>query len=147
MKIPGHLFLFRLYNEFKLLFVVAVVFIMGTGWFALHSHEEFPFLLFGMYSLKEKKQAEYIAYTIAVDGHEIIYNNMPDAQQELVATTLANAASLKTNPLADAAFIIWLKCYTVNNKPLEIYKLTCVYNADGIPQITTRELLYPHGQI
>ena len=147
MEIQERFFLFRLYREFKLLFVVVVVLLLGTLWFALKSHEEFPFLLYGMYSLKEESQNEYIAYSIVVHGKEIVYQNRPDAQQELVAGALRGAVSLPTNPLANEAFIHWLRAYSTNGEPLEIYKLTCVYAADGKPQIQQRELIYPHDEL
>jgi hypothetical protein len=139
-------FLFRIYHEFKLLFVVAIVFIVVTLWFSLKSREEFPFLLFGMYSLKEEGQDEYISYSIVVDGKEMVYKNMNDAQHELVSTTLSNTISSNTNPLATVAFTNWLKSYTVQGKSMEIYKLTCLYSQEGKPLIKKRELIYPHDQ-
>jgi hypothetical protein len=135
-----------LYSDFKLLFAVAVILILGTTYFALKSREEFPFLLFGMYSLKEQSQDEYIAYSIVVDGKELIYGNMRDAEVELVETSLNNAVSLKSNPLATTAFTNWLKSYTADCKAVEIYKLTCLYVVEGKPLIKKRELIYPHGQ-
>ena len=137
-------FLYTLYREFKLLFVIALDFLLGTTWFALHSREEFPFLLFGMYSLKETKQPEYVAYTIVIEGKDIVYDNLPDAKQELVATSLANTVSLDTNSLDNAAFTNWLNRYAANEESLEIYKLTCAYTLNGTPQIIKRERLYPH---
>lgn len=140
------MYLFHLFKEFKLLFVVVLVMIMGTLWFALKSHEEFPFMLFGMYSLREEPQQEYIAYSIIVNGKEMVYQNLPDAQRELVATSLANAASLNTNPLANTGFVNWLGSYAAKGEPIEIYKLSCLYTAEGKPQITKRELIYPNDE-
>lgn len=141
-----HTYLFRLYNEFKLLFAVVVILILGTTYFALKSREEFPFLLFGMYSLKEESQDEYIAYSIVVDGKELICGNMRDAEVELVETTLSNTVSLNANPHATTAFGNWLKRYTAEGKAMEIYKLTCLYEQEGKPVIQKRELIYPHDQ-
>lgn len=141
-----HTYLFRLYREFKLLFIVVLIFILGTTYFALKSHEEFPFLLFGMYSLKEKDQGEYIAYSVVVDGKELIYANMRDAEVELVETSLSNAFSLKSNPVATPAFANWLKSYASGDEPMEIYKLTCLYTQQGKPLIKKRELIYPDDQ-
>ena len=145
MEILRNTFLFKVYREFKLLFVVVIVFMVGTLWFALKSREEFPFLLFGMYSLKEEAQEEYIAYSIVVDDNEIVYKNMNDAQRELVSTALSNTVAIK-NPLSNTGFANWLKRYTADNKPMEIYKLTCLYLLNGKPQIKKRELIYPHDQ-
>lgn len=138
-------FLFRTYREFKLLFLVLIVFMVGTLWFALKSREEFPFLLFGMYSLKEETQEDYITYSIVVVGKEIVYKNMYDAQSELVSTTLSNTVAVN-NPLSNNGFAEWLKRYTTGGKPMEVYKLTCMYLPDGKPQIKKRELIYPHDQ-
>ena len=145
MDLLKNTFLFRVYREFKLLFVMLIVFMVGTLWFALKIREEFPFLLFGMYSLKEEAQEEYIAYSIVVDGNEIIYKSMSDAQRELASTTLINTLAIN-NPLSNTGFTNWLKRYKAGNKPLEIYKLTCLYLPDGKPLIMKRELIYPHGQ-
>lgn len=139
-------FLFKVYHKFKLLFVLVVVWAIGTLWFALKSREEFPFLLFGMYSLKEPAKEEYTTYSIVVDEKEIVYSEMNDAQHELVATSLSNTASSGKNPLATAGFTNWIKRYTADNKPMEIYKLTCLYAQDGKPLIRKRELIYPHDQ-
>jgi hypothetical protein len=139
-------YLYQLYCGFKLLFFVVAVWALGTLWFVLKSHEEFPFLLFGMYSLREPVQEEYLAYSIVVNGKEIVYKDISDSQQELVSTSLSNAAALKANPLATTGFINWLRNYTSAHKPMEIYRLTCFYSADGKPQIKKRELIYPHDQ-
>lgn len=146
MEMLRNTFLFKTYHEFKLLFVVSLIFIFCTLWFSLKSHEEFPFLLFGMYSLKEESQDEYISYSVVLDGKEIIYKEMNDAQHELVSTTLNNAVSIKLNPLVSSVFTNWIKRYTTGNKPLEIYKLTCLYSQEGQPLIKKRELIYPHDQ-
>jgi len=146
MKTLKNAFLFRLYREFKLLFGIALVFLFGTLWFALKSHEEFPFLLFGMYSLKEETHEEYLAYSIVVDGEEIVYRNMNDAQHELVATSLSNTVAVNI-PLSNTGFINWLKRYSSGNKPMEIYKLTCLYTQEGQPLVRKRELIYPHDEL
>ena len=135
-------FIFQLYRDFKLLFVVVLGLVFGTLWFALKSREEFPFLLFGMYSLKEDGQNEYTAYSIVMGEKELVYNDMKDAEQELIETSLGNAAALKGDPLKTTGFANWLKKYTNKRGPLEIYKLTCLYTEDGKPLIRKRELIY-----
>ncbi len=139
-------FLFRLYRDFKFMFFVVLIWAVCTLWFALKSHEEFPFLLFGMYSLKEEEQQEYIAYSVVVDKQEVIYGDLGDTRRELVNTTLAHAANLPGNPLADAKFIKWYKRYTAGGKPLEIYRLTCLYSKTGEPLIKKRQILYPYDE-
>lgn len=142
-------FLHKAYKEFKLLFVIVCVWALGTLYFALKSREEFPFLLFGMYSLKEEARAEYVTYSVVVDGSEIVYENMPDAEKELMATSVGNAADLLNNgrsTVANTGFINWVKRYAARGKPLEIYRLTCHYNVNGQPLIKKRTLLYPHDE-
>ncbi len=150
MELLKNTFLFRAYKEFRLLFVVVCIWAVGSLYYALKSHEEFPFLLFGMYSLKEEAQLDYVAYSVVVDGHEIVYEDLPDAEKELIATSVGNAADVITSQnrtIASAGFINWVKRYAANGKPLEIYRLTCLYASDGNPLIKKRELLYPHDEL
>lgn len=144
MELLKNTFLYRLFKEFKLLFAVVVAWAIGTLYFALKSHEEFPFLLFGMYSLKEPSQTEYLAYSLVVDGKELVYQTMPDAQKELVATTVGNVAGGKQGLMNNTAFINWIKKYAANGKPIQVYRLSCEYTTGGAPVIKKRELLYPY---
>lgn len=131
-------YLYQLYKNFKGLFVVVVVWAIGTLWFVLKSHEEFPFLLFGMYSLKEEPQAEYISYTVYINGQEMIANQLPDARRELLLNSLAHYENTSLRSL----YFKWLHKYVSNNEKVEVYKLTVTYNNQGAPSVKKRELLY-----
>jgi hypothetical protein len=135
-------YLFQLFRDFKLLFFMACGLIAGTLWFALKSHEEFPFLLFGMYSLKEESKEEYIAYSILAGGKEIVYDQLHDTEKELIETAAGNIV-WQRDPITTTGFANWLRTHT-GNKPVEIYRLTCIYTRQGQPLVKKRELVYPY---
>ena len=118
-------FLFRLYRTDKKLFVLIVVYCLGVLFFALKQREEFPFLLYGMYSLKENPQESYITYQISVNSKPLIYSNFKDAQTELISSRLAHKAEIfrvRKDIEADA-YIHWLSEYAANNQPMQIHRL------------------------
>ena len=86
-------YLFKLYKDFKLLFAAVVLWLAGTGWFALHSHEEFPFLLYGMYSLKEKPKEYYSHVLIDVNDEPFLHTWRNDAQNELLVSPVEQIAT------------------------------------------------------
>ncbi|HLP19326.1 MAG TPA: hypothetical protein VK174_03460 [Chitinophagales bacterium] len=134
-------FLVTAYKEFKLLFAIVAVWAIGTLWFALHSREEFPFLLFGMYSLKEEAKPEYITYTLVVDGKELIYADYRDARRELLVSAVSNNAA--GNTLAAERFQLWVK-QTTGGKPFEIVQRKYRYNDKGQPVNTHTQIVYPY---
>lgn len=131
-------YLYKLFKNFKWLFVVVVVWAIGTLWFALKSREEFPFLLFGMYSLKEEPQTEYITYTLLVNGNEVRFNQIPDAKRELVFGWLMHLE----NAPADSSYLLSLSNYVAKKGRVEVYKLYCSYSAKGEPAVIQRQLIY-----
>lgn len=131
-------YLYQLFKNFKWLFVVVVVWAIGTLWFALKSREEFPFLLFGMYSLKEGPQKEYITYTLFVNGNEIKFNQIPDAKRELIFALLPHLE----NAPADSSCLISLSNYVTQKGRVEVYKVHCSYSAKGEPAVIQRQLIY-----
>ncbi|MCX6199938.1 MAG: hypothetical protein NTY88_12080 [Bacteroidetes bacterium] len=138
MKFIQHTYLFRLYAEFKLLFVSVCIFILATSWFALHTSEEFPFLLYGMYSLKEEATETYTAYSILVDGKELKYADMHDTREELISSLIRELDSPATE-VKEA----WL-CNKISSsaKQIQVFKLTCNYTADGLPHVLQKQLMY-----
>ncbi len=138
MKFIQHTYLFRLYAEFKLLLVVVCIFVLATTWFALHNHEEFPFLLYGMYSLQEGANETYTAYSILVDGKELKYADMRDTREELISSLIRELDSPATEVKED-----WL-CNKISStaKQIQIYKLTCNYSADGSSHVLQKQLMY-----
>lgn len=131
MKFIQHTYLFRLYMELKLLFVSVCIFILATSWFALHSREEFPFLLYGMYSLKEEATETFTTYSILVDGKELKYADMHDTREELISSLIRELDSPATETKEE-----WL-CNKISSsaKQIQIYKLTCIYSVDGLPHV------------
>lgn len=141
MELFKHTFLYKCYREFKLLFVIVVIWAVGTVWFALHSREEFPFLLFGMYSLKEETRQEYETYSLIVDGKELLYADYRDARREMLQSTISNVNA--NTPLTNEPFLHWIK-QTTGNKPFQIIKRRYSYNDRGQPVNTYTQIIYPY---
>ncbi|HLP52603.1 MAG TPA: hypothetical protein VK154_17060 [Chitinophagales bacterium] len=141
MNIIQNTFIYKAYREFKLLFAIVGVWAIGTLWFALHSREEFPFLLFGMYSLKEEARSEYETYSVVVDGKELVYADYRDARRELLVSAVSNNAA--RNTLAAERFQLWVK-QTTGGKPFEIVKRKYSYNDKGQPVNTYTQIVYPY---
>jgi len=146
-------FLFRLFGKDKLLFAVIAIYITGVLYYTLRQREEFPFLLYGMYSLKEPGKDRYTTYSVEVDEMEIRYGKLRDAQRELITTTMENAIPLLQQGKlsnADAAnFKAWLMRYCLDmrlsgDNKMNIYKLTCAYNDKGQAKILNKELVYSY---
>ncbi|MFM2307654.1 MAG: hypothetical protein RLZZ367_2323 [Bacteroidota bacterium] len=138
-------FLYKTYRDFKLLFAIVVLWAVGSLWYALHSHEEFPFLLFGMYSLKQQAKPEYTQYALITDdGKEFIYANLKDPQRELLQHGIANTAdATQSSP----EFVAWVKRTTTKGQPFKIVLRRYTYNAKGQPVETSTQIVYPHGEL
>ena len=119
--------------------------ILGTTYFAAKSKEEFPFLLYGMYSLKEKGQGEYISYSLVADGKPITAAAQKDATHELTTSFCDRALPLAHDGNISEHDLIrmreWLMRY-LQAKQLNVYAQRCVYDKEGKPQIVQRELLF-----
>ena len=94
MNVLKNTFLFRLFRADKLLFGVIAFYMLGVAYYALRQREEFPFFLYGMYSLKEKPQPTYSTYSIVIDDVEIRYARLRDAQRELMTASIDDALPL-----------------------------------------------------
>lgn len=132
----------------KRLFALIAIYITGLAWFALRQHEEFPFLLYGMYSLKEKPQDTYIAYAIKVDGKEVRYTTLWDLQKEMIVSPLTHAIPLyesgKISEHEMKQLYAWLFRYMADMRMVEdntmtIEKLTCRYAPNGSAEVINRE--------
>ena len=135
------------------MFAVIAVYILGILYYAARQREEFPFLLYGMYSLKEKPQDAYIAYAVKVDDTEIKYARLRDAQRELITTTLSNAAPLlaegKLSSADEHNFKEWLMNYCLDmrmpsDSKMDIFKMSCNYDAAGHINVFKKELVYSY---
>jgi hypothetical protein len=153
MEFLKNTFLFRVFSKDKLLFGVIAVWMMGTLYYALRQREEFPFLLYGMYSLKEAPQETYTTYSIRVDDQEIKYSKLRNAQRELISSTMSHAVPLITEGKLkgedEERFKMWLMNYCldmrlVGDSKMEIYKLTCSYDAAGQVKVLNKDLIYSY---
>jgi hypothetical protein len=139
-------FLFRVYAQSRFLFSLAVIAIAATLYCAAIRTEQFPFLLYGMYSTIDCGYGEYATYSLEIGGKEIAVTTMCDAKQELVGTTMANAMGAENWMETREALAGWLKRYTGGRGEVKIYKLQCVYTAEGKLLVKKRELLYANSQ-
>ncbi|MES2621498.1 MAG: hypothetical protein V4615_11665 [Bacteroidota bacterium] len=161
MEILKNTFLLRLFKTDKKLFVVILFFIVGTMYCIVNCNtflftrrcEEFPFLLYGMYSLPEETQETYTTYSFVIDGKEVNYAKLKDSQRELITSPLLHAFPLMDSTGANKEKINklkqWLFRYSVDMRGLEtnamdVYKLTCAYNKNGLPEVLKKELLYTY---
>src|ERR1039457_5538063 len=130
-------FVFRLLQRDKLMFACIGLYMLGILYYVSRQREEFPFLLYGMYSLKELPDSTYTAYSITVDGLDIRYAKLRDAQRELIASTLEHAVPLIESGKMDTAdevkFKSWLMKYCLDmrmsgDSKMSVFKLTCNYD-------------------
>ena len=153
MEFLKNTFLFRLFSKEKLLFAVIAIYMTGVLYYALRQREEFPFLLYGMYSLREPAKDTYTTYSVEVDGMEIRYGKLRDAQRELITTTMDNALPLieagKLSSEDEANFKAWLMRYCLDmrlsgDNKMNIFKLTCAYDDKAQIKILKKELVYSY---
>jgi len=154
MNLLKNTFLFRLYRADKLLFSACILYMLGIGYYALKQREEFPFLLYGMYSLKEKPQPVYSTYSITGGGQEIKYAKLRDAQRELISSTLTNAVPLMDSgtlsPEKAIQYKQWLMnyCFDVRmtgENAMTVYRLNCNYDKDGKINVLTKQTVYTYA--
>jgi hypothetical protein len=153
MKFLKNTFLFRLFRHDKLLFSIIVIYMVCVFYHVLKQREEFPFFLYGMYSLKEKPQDTYTAYSIKVDDTEIKYSKLRDAQRELITSSIDHAAPLlasgKLSKADENRFKIWLMNYCLDmrmtsDSRMDVIKLNCNYDSLGLVKILNKELVYSY---
>ena len=153
MEFLKNTFLFRLFDKDKLLFAVISIYMAGVLYHALRQREEFPFFLYGMYSLKEKPKDAYVTYSVKVDDTEIKFAKLRDAQRELITTTLDNAVPLleegKLSKENENRFKSWLMNYCLDmrmpsDSRMDVFKLSCNYDSAGQVKILKKELVYSY---
>jgi len=153
MEFLKNTFLFRLFRQDKLLFTVIIIYMACVFYHVLKQREEFPFFLYGMYSLKEKPQDTYTAYSIKVDDTEIKYSKLRDAQRELITSTVDHAAPLlaegKLSKEDENKFKVWLMNYCLDmrmtsDSRMDVIKLSCNYDSAGQVKILTKEPVYSY---
>lgn len=144
------LYLYQVFIHSKFLFAVFLLALVGTIIAAYRTQEQFPILLYGMYSLKEYPQSSYTTYRIEISGQPIVLSSLPDAQHELIQTTLGHAIDLKKSNLISETewkkFLKWLFTYSadmrvIDENKLAIYEVTCHY-VNGIPVVDSEKQIY-----
>lgn len=153
-KMGENSFLKKLYRTDKVLFAALCLYVLGVLYYAAHQREEFPFLLYGMYSLREEPRQTYFAYSIEIAGQEIKYVKLRNTQRELINSTLDHAMPLIENhQMSDDDKLKlekWLMAYcgdvrlTGQNK-MDIYKLTCNYTDKGKVQVLKKDLVLSYA--
>lgn len=144
----------RMWQTEKLMFLAVLVYMGGVAWFALHQREEFPFFLYGMYSLKEEPQAEYINYEITAAGQPVTYTELWDAQKELITSPLTKGLRAENRkdltPEKSRQLREWLFRYIadmrlIEDNTLKVDELKCGYDATGNPVIKERKTVIDYA--
>ncbi|HWB63594.1 MAG TPA: hypothetical protein VG603_08810 [Chitinophagales bacterium] len=144
----------QLYANSKWLFALVCIYGLGILYYAAHQREEFPFLLYGMYSLKVGPSPTYTAYSIELGEQEIKYIKLRDAQREMIGSNLEHAMPMIEDGTMSAdeqaAFKKWLMNYcndmriSGDNK-MNVYKLTCYYDETGKVHVLKKELVLTYA--
>ena len=145
------LYLVKLFKHDKLLFGIVALYLLGILYGVARSREQFPFLLYGMYSLKEEPKASYTTYDIQIAGQQVDYDHLWDSQGEMIKAPLLHYASLTAgrDSISNGQFMRWLFSYAadmrlIEQNTMQVYRLTASYNANGIPSVTNRELIFSY---
>lgn len=85
-------FLVNVFRESKWLFTLFVLFIVGQLFFTIKGVETFPFLNWGMYSVKPEGSPR--VYTIEVDEQVVKLSDLIDCRHQLVEGSLAKYEQL-----------------------------------------------------
>ena len=150
MQTVKETWLMKIWIVDRRLFVVILLYLVGLIVCAFKQREEFPFLLYGMYSLKEEPKETYTTFAIKVDGREVQTTNLWDLQSEMITSPLFHAISDNENGNLSnermQQLYVWLFRYIadmrfVEDNTIVIEKLTCLYNSDGTVWVMSREPL------
>ena len=150
MKLKN-IFLFRLYQTDKALFVFLFLYMAGLAYGWRLDREQFPFLLYGMYSLKEKPKDSYNTYTIEINNNEIKSYDLLNPKKETVFTTTSHFSELiesEANTTNKQSFYKWLLRYTdkkdSTHNSIKIYRIECQYYISGKAAIKDRKVIGKH---
>ena len=154
MKIIERLFLYKLLKADKLLFAIVCLYLLGILYYASRQREEFPFLLYGMYSLKEKPQPTYTTYSVELAGQEIKYVKLRSVQREMISSTLIHAIPFIETGKIDTEdalkFKKWLMDYCgdvrlMGQNKMDVFRLTCNYDDAGKIKVLKKELVLTYA--
>jgi hypothetical protein len=105
------IFLVGLFKRSKLLFVLAVVFIAGQGFFTWKGVENTPFFLFGMYSNPYPSKEVFSMIEITVDGEPIAYTKLRDKHREMLVGPCERYADVRNGDTLSTVVDARLKPY------------------------------------
>ncbi len=154
MEIFKNTFLFKLFRADKILFAVIAFYILAVLYYVSRQREEFPFFLYGMYSLKEPPQQNYYTYSITIGDQEIKYSKLRDAQRELITSTMEHAIPLidsgKMSKADELKIKNWWMDYCsdlrlLGENKMNVYRLTCHYDEQGKISIVKKDLVYTYA--
>lgn len=147
-------FLTRLFRTDKAVFVVVMIYLAGIAYGWRLDREEFPFLLYGMYSLKEEPKKSYNTYLIEANGKEIQQHWLLNPKKELMITTTAHVMELLDGGMSEknnSAFGKWLVSYGARGeertkKEMKVYQVSCRYDEKGKASVTSKEMVYSYEE-
>jgi len=134
----------------KLLFVLIAVYVLGLGYFALRQREEFPFLLYGMYSLKVEQQPQSISTIELIIANDTLpLSTLRDPQRELLATTLGHAVQCEPDSLQLRALQAWIFRYVadmrmVASNKMQVHRLSASVDEGGNIGSVKREIIFDY---
>ncbi len=143
-------YLGRVFKADKVLFAVIMPLVLLTLFNAVRRSEQFPGLLYGMYSQKESALPDYTTYELYIAGQRVDYLKLWDINKELINTPLSEMAEAheqgKISNEQWVKFQQWLFSYCadmrfVTDNTLKIYKVTVAYLPDGKLKTIKRELI------
>ncbi len=147
-------FLFRLWVTDKKLFTVVLLYIAGILFCIFNCNtflfsnrcEEFPFLLYGMYSLKEEPRETYSHYIISIDGKILQGSPLSDSRYELVNSVIEHVEGMDI-PLEEKqrkrdSVLRWLESYVPGENRIAVFRNTVAYNSAGEQEPLHTELLF-----
>lgn len=140
----------QLFQTDKLLFGLLLILLIGTGYFALRQREEFPFLLFGMYSLKETKRPTSIStIELIVANDTLQLSTLRDPQRELIATTIEHALANNLDSVQEQALQAWIFRYVadmrmVASNTMQVHRLSATVDESGGIGMVKREIIYDY---
>lgn len=141
-------FLYQLFKTDKVLFAVFIIYWVGVAFGWRLDREQFPFLLYGMYSLKEKPKDSYTAYTIEINEKEILASQLLNPKKENIFTTTSHFDDiLESDDHADnkLSFFKWLLRYSdkhgLTSNSIKVYKVECQYDMSGKLSVKEKKLI------
>jgi hypothetical protein len=140
----------QLYQADKLLFSILLILVLGTGFFAFRQREEFPFLLYGMCSLKETNRPTSIStLELIVANDTLQLSTLRDPQRELIETTIEHALVNDLDSAQAKKLQAWTFRYVadmrmVASNTMQVHRLSATADEAGGIGMVKREIIYDY---